>query len=58
MLLTVHLRAATSERARSLARPISDIGTDDLCQDDELDDADDTGKRRLICDEFGRNYEA
>lgn len=35
----------------------SDVGTDDLCQDDEDDDAEDTGNRCLVCDEFGKNNE-
>ncbi|KAG7294875.1 hypothetical protein JYU34_002823 [Plutella xylostella] len=36
---------------------VSDVGTDDLCQDDEDDDAEDAGNRCLVCDEFGRNNE-
>ncbi|CAK1553185.1 unnamed protein product [Leptosia nina] len=36
---------------------VSDVGTDDLCQDDENDDAEDAGNRCLVCNEFGRNNE-
>ncbi|CAG5044344.1 unnamed protein product [Parnassius apollo] len=36
---------------------VSDVGTDDLCQDDELDDADGEGNVCLICNEFGKNNE-
>ncbi|CAH4028318.1 unnamed protein product [Pieris brassicae] len=36
---------------------ISDVGTDDLWQDDEDDDAEDARNRCLVCDEFGRNNE-
>ncbi|XP_030037458.2 uncharacterized protein LOC115452977 [Manduca sexta] len=36
---------------------VSDTNNNDLCQDDENDDAEDAGNRCLICCEFGRNNE-
>ncbi|XP_041983249.1 uncharacterized protein LOC121736227 [Aricia agestis] len=36
---------------------VSDVDTENLCQDDELDDADDAANVCLICNEFGRNNE-
>lgn len=36
---------------------VSDVGTNDLCQDDEDDDAEDAGNRCLVCNDFGRNNE-
>ncbi|XP_052744306.1 uncharacterized protein LOC128199326 [Bicyclus anynana] len=36
---------------------VSDVNTDELCQDDENDDAGDAGNLCLVCGEFGRDNE-